>query len=84
MRHLFLLVVVFALLLGCATQEPDQTMPALATEAGKTCAHTCQATYAQCNNACAQMTGGATTARQRTHCLNYCNRTLSDCYFTCR
>jgi hypothetical protein len=84
MRQLIMLVVAFALLLGCATQEPVPTSPDLATEAGKTCARTCQATYAQCNNACVQMTGAAITARQRMQCLNNCDRTMSNCSLTCQ
>jgi hypothetical protein len=30
------------------------------------------------------MTGAAITARQRMQCLNNCDRTMSNCYFTCR
>ena len=78
-----LVIAAILTLLGCAPQTPAPTMPKLTTAEGKACARSCQATYAQCNQACSQMVGGATTARQRNQCLTNCNQTLQDCYSTC-
>ncbi len=58
-------------------------MPKFATEKGKACARSCQATYSQCSFACSQMIGGVATAQQRQQCLNNCNTILDDCYSTC-
>ncbi len=83
MRILGGVTVLLILTVSCATQQPAPAMPKYTTEAGKACARSCQATYAQCNLACSQMIGGTPAALQRGQCLNNCNATLSDCYSTC-
>lgn len=77
------LAFVAACLITCATRDQGPEMPSFATEAGKACGHTCQATSSKCRLGCGQMTRGATTTRQRAKCVDECNATLVDCYSTC-
>ena len=77
------IILVALVVAGCATQTPVTVMPRFTTEAGRACARNCQATYAQCSNACSGMVGGAATAKQREQCLNNCNQILKDCYSSC-
>ncbi len=83
MGRVILLLLLITTLFGCTPQSPVPPMPKFETDQGKMCARSCQSTYAQCNQACSQMIGGATTARQRKQCLSNCNQILSDCYSTC-
>jgi hypothetical protein len=84
MKKKMLILASFAIMLGCATQNPVPKMPNFTTDESKSCARLCQSTYANCNMACSQMIGGARTASQREQCLNNCNQTLADCYSTCK
>ena len=79
---IFVIFLTF-IILGCATQTNATVMPQFTTENCKECARNCQMIYAQCNEACSQMVGGATTARQREQCLNNWNQILKDCYWSC-
>jgi len=84
MRRLLIMAAFVLAIVGCAgVQTPAPTMPNFKTENGKACARSCQATYAQCNQGCSLMVGGARTASQREQCLNNCNQTLRECYTTC-
>jgi isopropylmalate/homocitrate/citramalate synthase len=79
-KRVFVLILL-SVLIGCATQTTAPKMPEFTTEQAKDCARECQAAYAECVNACSQI--GATTARQRKECFDYCSQMLIDCYKTC-
>jgi hypothetical protein len=76
-------IAALSALLGCAEQAPV-TMPQLMTAEGKTCARSCQTNYTQCEQACGEMVGHSTIARQRYRCLTNCEQILQDCYSTCK
>lgn len=83
MKKNILLLASFAIIIGCATtQNPVPKMPNFTTEEGKSCARTCQSTYADCNMACNQRSN--LEVSQRVQCLNNCNQILADCYSSCK
>jgi hypothetical protein len=89
MTNLKLAAAAAALLMtvGCAssgqkTDVPD--MPNFTTKEEKACARQCQAIYAESNESCSLMVGGARTAKQRAQCLDGANTNLANCYRTCQ
>ncbi len=82
MKRICAVIALVGVLAGCAT-SPLPVMPKFTTDKSKACARTCQATYAQCNAPCGQITGGIPGVTERSQCLGNCNQVLSDCYSTC-
>jgi len=83
---IFLIVMGIAFLCSCtAPQTVVPSIPHYETKEGKACARECQFIYAQCNNACSEITVGCgpPTRAQRGQCLDNCNITIGDCYTTC-
>ena len=87
MKATRVLVVLAAMLAGCAPQAPAPTMPPippLTTNEAKECARMCQAIYAQCTGPCGQMILHPMAEGMRVGCNNRCIQTLADCYSTCK